>query len=101
MTATRAFGPFAEVPSELIKSTGFNCRIYRHPVEHLAQKHPFVVPRMLIHGCECGCICVWEDEVNIKRKIWRSVIALLQRSGAKVLLVNWDQPLDESFSGVN
>jgi hypothetical protein len=101
MSDLRSFGPFVEIPCELIKNAGFSCRTCRRPVERFAQAIPYGVPRMVFHACGCGCVVVWEDEIAIKHRHWRSMVALLQRSGAEVLMINGNNPLEESFSGVN
>jgi hypothetical protein len=101
MSATRAFGPFVAIPSELIKSAGFGCRVCHKPVERFAQSLPYAVPRMIFHSCACGTVVTWEDENQVRRKDWRPLVRLLQKAGAKVLMFNGNKPLSEDFSGLN
>ena len=101
MSTARSFGPFVEVPSELIKSAGFGCRVCHKPVERFAQATPYGVPRMIFHACRCGTVVTWEDENQVRRKDWRSLVRLLQKAGAKVLMFNGNKPLSKGFSGLN
>jgi hypothetical protein len=101
MSATRAFGPFLNVPGELIKNAGFSCRTCHRPVERFAQAVPYVVPRMVFHACRCGTVVTWEDENQPRRKYWRQLVRLFQKSEANVLMFNGNRPLEESFSGLN
>jgi hypothetical protein len=101
MSDLRAFGPFSNIPSDLIKAAGFGCRVCQKPVERFVQSLPYAVPRMIFHSCACGTVVTWEDENQPRRKYWRLLVRLLQKSGAKVLMFNGNKPLDESFSGFN
>ena len=101
MSDWRAFGPFVNIPAELIKSAGFGCRVCHKPVERFAKSLPYAVPRMIFHSCACGTVVTWEDENQPRRKYWRHLVRLLQKSGATVVMFNENKPLSEGFSGLN
>jgi hypothetical protein len=101
MSGEIAFGPFLNVPRELIKCAGFGCRVCHKPVECFLQTVPYLVPRMVFHACRCGTVVTWEDENQPGRKEWRHLVRMMQKSGANVLMFNGDKPLSESFTGLN
>jgi hypothetical protein len=100
MSATRPFGPFVNIPGELIKSAGFGCRSCHRTVEQFAQAVPPVIPRMIFHACACGTVVTWEDEAQVTRRSWRGLMKLLQKSSADVLMFNGGKESPE-FQGVN
>jgi hypothetical protein len=98
----RSFGPFADVPAEDVKRTGFICHGCRRSVERLAKALPMMVPRMMFYACICGTVAVWEDERQpCGSRHWRMNIELLKRSGAGLLIFNGRRPLKPDFSGIN
>jgi hypothetical protein len=101
MSRTCSFGPFGAIPSELIRSAGFGCRVCHQSVERFAQAVPYFVPRMIFHACKCGCVVTWEDENQPGGKQWRGLVSLMQNRGVDVVMFNGNRPLSAGFSGLN
>jgi hypothetical protein len=70
-------------------------------VERFAQAVLGGVPRIIFHACQCGCVVVWEDETQVERKHWRSLVRLMQQTGAHLVMFNGNQPVRAGFSGLN
>jgi hypothetical protein len=99
---TRLFGPFIEVPSHLVRKVGFTCPTCRNPLERLAQVVPYLVPRVVLTACDCGCVVTWEDEHQVKsRRGWQELVGFMKRTGMDVIIFNGNRPTPPGFSGIN
>jgi hypothetical protein len=86
MGTTRSFGPFADVPADLIKDAGFLCNHCRRAVERLAQVVPTLAPRMIFYTCKCGSVAVWEDERQPDSRLWWRDIRLLRKAKVSIII---------------
>ena len=101
MKKTEEFGPFINVPAELIKFAGWSCQSCRQPVRRMGIPAPPRVPRMLIYSCPCGSIGCWEDEDQPTQNLWSDSVRLLCEMGATFALFNGNKLTLPDFQGVN
>jgi hypothetical protein len=96
------FGPFENVPAELIHPAGFNCRKCKRVVRRAGVVCPGVIPRIMFYSCKCGTIAVWEDERQPRdAQHWAQNIELLKKAGVDLVIFNGNKPTPPSFSGIN
>jgi hypothetical protein len=93
-------GPLTATGGQLIQPAGWRCQDCSEPVMFLRQAVPDLVPRLVIHACECGAVVGWEDEQQPSRKLWPHFIGLLKEADAKVLMLHNGRETP-GFSGVN
>jgi hypothetical protein len=97
------FGPFRNVPVELIRPAGFNCPICREPVRRAGLPVPGLVPRMMFYQCGCvlSVVC-WEDEKQPGGPVlWRQNVRLARAARAQVVIFNGGKDTPRDFQGVN
>jgi hypothetical protein len=58
------FGPFTNIPQELIHPVGFDCLECHSPVRRFGVVVPQLLPRMMFYSRKCGTVAVWEDEAQ-------------------------------------
>ena len=96
-----SFGPFLNVPIELIHPAGFCCPLCREPVKRCGLQTP-IVPRIMIHSCKCGpSIVTWEDERSPTIKTWPLNIEFARKADAGVVIFNGGKDTPAGFQGIN
>jgi hypothetical protein len=101
MSEKRVFGPFVDVPTDMVTPAGFVCNHCRGPVERVAQVVPALTPRIIIYACRCGAVAVWEDEHQPDCRLWRCHVKLLREAKVDTLIFNGNKPTTTKFQGVN
>jgi hypothetical protein len=96
----QTFGPFKNVPSELIHSAGFRCPLCGRKVKRLALKTS-IVPRLMIYVCKCVNVTTWEDETAPTVRTWPDTIELARLTGAGILMFNGGGETPPDFQGIN
>ena len=97
---TCRFGPFVNVPRDLISLSGFSCPCCSNPVRKLSQptESVFVV---VLYSCQCGTVIVWQDENQPSDQNWKQNIDLMQSQNAQVVIFNGNKPAGPALSGLN
>jgi hypothetical protein len=97
------FGPFTNVPQELIHPVGFDCSQCGGTVRRFGVVMPHLIPRLVFYSCRCGTISVWEDEAQPHgSQHWALNIELLKKSGASLVIFNGNKSRPPpSFAGIN
>jgi len=93
------FGPF-KVNAELVTLAGWGCKKCRRPVRKLAQVIPGLIPRMILHACQCVTVSTWEDEAQPTPRTWRLTLRLARAAKADVVCFNGGRESPD-FQGVN
>ena len=97
-----AFGPFQNVPVELIASARFDCPRCRQTVCQAGMVMPGQVARMMFFACRCGpAVAVWEDESQPTAEIWGATMAMALAAGAGLLIFNGGKDTSLGFGGAN
>jgi hypothetical protein len=97
------FGPFANVPVDLIRSAGFDCPVCKTPVRRFGVVVPHLLPRALIYNCGCGkSIVCWEDELQPSCvEHWRENVELARQVNVEVVVFNGGKETPPDFQSVN